>query len=99
MSTFDLGQAADFLKVSPCTAQEMAASGVLPGAKVGRAWVFLEDDLREWLREQIKIQQQQRQSRHSNLSGTPTSAAPQKFRKNRRKLPKLPELPRQVGSA
>lgn len=100
MRTFDLEQAADFLKVNPCTAQEMAASGELPGAKIGRAWVFLEEDLADWLREQIKLQREQRQSKNYNLSKPPTSSTAQISRKTRRrKLPKLPELPCQVGSA
>lgn len=97
--TFDLGEAADFLKVSSCTAQEMAASGELPGAKIGRAWVFLEEDLVDWLREQIKFQRQQRQSNHFNPSETPTSPTTRISRKTRRrKPPTLPELPRQIGS-
>ncbi len=100
MGTFDLGQAADFLKVSPCTAQEMAASGELPGAKIGRAWVFLEEDLADWLREQINFQRQQRQSKKTNLSEVATSSTTRICRNTRRrKPPKLPELPCQVGSA
>jgi len=47
--TLDLNEAANFLKISETTAQEMAASGELPGAKIGRAWVFLADDLVAWL--------------------------------------------------
>jgi len=97
MTTFDLGQTADFLKVSSCTAQEMAASGELPGAKIGRAWVFLEEDLIDWLRGQIKIQQLTRQEQHPILSEVPLSPAPRMSRKTRRRtLPKLPELPSQV---
>ena len=38
--TLDLHEAADFLKISESTAQEMAANGEIPGAKIGRAWVF-----------------------------------------------------------
>lgn len=30
----------------------MAASGDIPGAKVGRAWVFVDVDLIDWLRQQ-----------------------------------------------
>ena len=97
--TFDLKQAADFLKVSPCTAQEMAASGELPGAKIGRAWVFLEEDLVNWLREQIKIQRLQRQEQHPILSEVPSGLTPRMSRgTRRRKPPELPELPSQIGS-
>lgn len=99
VGTFDLEQAACFLNVSPSTAQEMAASGELPGAKIGRAWVFLEEDLVDWLREQIKFQREQRQSKNYNLSKPPSSSKAPISRKNRRrKPPKLPELPSQIGS-
>lgn len=50
MKTFDLPQAADFLKVDPSTVKKMAQRGVF-GAKVGRAWVFREEDLDAYLRE------------------------------------------------
>jgi len=95
--TFDLGEAADFLKVNPCTAQEMAASGELPGAKIGRAWVFLEEDLVDWLREQIKIQRLHRQEQHPSLSIMPPMPITKISRSSRRrKPPKLPELPSQI---
>jgi len=60
MKTLDLKQAADFLNVSENTAQELAASGEIPGAKVGRAWVFHIDMLEEWLMNEITRQTQQR---------------------------------------
>ena len=53
--TYDLQQAASLLKINKYTAGNLAASGRLPGAKIGRAWVFLEQDLIDWLREQIAL--------------------------------------------
>ena len=61
--TLDLSEAADFLKVSEATAQEMAATGELPGAKIGRAWVFLLDDLADWLRQQVRAQREERRAK------------------------------------
>jgi excisionase family DNA binding protein len=52
MSTLDLAQAAQLLKVHPKTLQRLAKAGQVPGLKVGRAWVFLEVLLIEWLRAQ-----------------------------------------------
>lgn len=50
MRTYDLAAAADFLKVDPATVKKMAQRGVF-GAKVGRAWVFREEDLDAYLRD------------------------------------------------
>ena len=50
MNTFGLTQAASFLRSHPEELQRRAKAGVVPGAKVGRAWVFLEDDLADYLR-------------------------------------------------
>ena len=50
MNTLDLEEAAAFLKCSDDTIRELVASGQLPGAKVGRKWVFIDVDLLEWLR-------------------------------------------------
>ena len=56
MKTYDINEAADFLKVDRTTALERPASGEVPGAKIGRAWVFLESDLVEYLRDKVRRQ-------------------------------------------
>ena len=45
MRTLTLQQAADLLKLHPVTVAERAADGRIPAAKIGRRWVFVEDDL------------------------------------------------------
>jgi excisionase family DNA binding protein len=50
MVTFTLLQAAAFLKIHPEELRQRAKAGRIPGAKVGRAWVFLQDDLAAYLR-------------------------------------------------
>jgi len=50
MRTLDLKQAADFLKMHPQTVRRLAKAGLLPGAKPGKHWCFLEDDLAGYLR-------------------------------------------------
>jgi hypothetical protein len=50
MKTLDLKEAAGFLRCHPEEVRRRAKAGMLPGAKVGRAWVFLEDDLASYLR-------------------------------------------------
>jgi len=45
MNTLTLNQAADFLNIHPQTLRTRALTGELPGAKIGKAWVFIEEDL------------------------------------------------------
>lgn len=56
MRTFDLLECADFLKVDRNKVLTLAGRGELRGAKIGRAWVFLEDDVVAFLRKQIHEQ-------------------------------------------
>jgi excisionase family DNA binding protein len=60
MQTFDVAEAAAFLKVSRETLLGLADSGDIPGAKVGRSWVFADEDLYEYLRAQVRDQTAQR---------------------------------------
>src|SRR5216684_6077040 len=50
MATLTLQQAAALLKIHPVTLQDKARAGEIPGTKVGRAWVFIEIDLLEYIR-------------------------------------------------
>ena len=50
MITLTLLEAAAFLKVHPEELRRRAKAGLIPGAKVGRAWVFLQEDLADYLR-------------------------------------------------
>lgn len=91
--TLNLEECAAFLKVHPNTVSDLAVTGELPGAKIGRAWVFVEDDVLDYLREQVRIQVERRKS----AQGTKVIAyyiAPEDRRRGRRRpLPRLPELP------
>jgi excisionase family DNA binding protein len=44
-ATFTLEEAARFLQLHPTTLGAKARSGEIPGAKLGKRWVFLEVDL------------------------------------------------------
>ena len=50
MKTFGLTDAANFLRMHAEELRRRAKLGTIPGAKVGRAWVFLEDDLAGYVR-------------------------------------------------
>ena len=45
MNTLDLKRAAEFLKMRPEEVRRRARMGLLPGAKAGKRWVFIDDDL------------------------------------------------------
>ena len=50
MNTLTLDQAAELLKLHPQTVLQRARLGETPAAKPGKCWVFIEDDLINWLR-------------------------------------------------
>ena len=106
MRTFDLQECADFLKVDRTTAMKLAQQGDIVGARIGRAWVFLEDDVVAFLREQAQRQTLERIERQTtpNLSGVDQRAqaaiqrqlqSPPARKQGRtaRSLPRLPDLP------
>jgi len=61
MNTFDLQQAAAFLGLHPVTLQQRAKAGLIPGAKIGKEWRFLDVDLVAYLRAQYAPSQSQPQ--------------------------------------
>ena len=85
MKTLNLEEAARFLKVHTETVSQLAKNGQLPGAKIGRAWVFLEEDLIEYLREQIQAQQTMRaeESKVRDLTDNPKSPTEKQTRGRR----------------
>ena len=50
MRTLDLQQAAQLLRINAEELRQRAKAGAIPGAKVGRRWIFVEDDLVEHVR-------------------------------------------------
>jgi len=42
---------ADYLRIKTSTVYEWAASGKLPGVKVGRLWRFERSEIEKWVRE------------------------------------------------
>ncbi len=100
MKTYDITEAAEFLKVDRSTVLDLASSGDLPGAKVGRAWVFLESDLVDYLRDKVRRQTNERRedtALRQRKSKEPSTFTAQPLTRRKRELPKLPELP-EVGS-
>src|SRR6185312_16237585 len=56
--TLDLNEAAAFLHMHPEEVRARAKCGLIPGAKPGRSWVFLESDLAEFLRSLYPVRRQ-----------------------------------------
>lgn len=95
--TMDLDQAADYLKISTDTMRDLADSGTIPGAKVGKQWVFRTPDLDAYLAKEIATQTEERRSAalHGQRKRVPTAATVVRNAqgKGRRVLPELPGLP------
>lgn len=60
MRSLDVDECAAYLKVDRTTVLKLAAEGVLPGAKIGRSWVFPEALLVDYLTTEVRKQQAQR---------------------------------------
>ena len=58
MKTLSLIEAAEFLKMHREEVRRRAKSGQLPGAKLGKRWVFILDDLVEYIRSQYSSSRQ-----------------------------------------
>jgi excisionase family DNA binding protein len=67
MKTLDLQQAAKFLNMHPVTVGEKARAGVIPGAKPGKCWTFIEDDLAAYLRSLYPSSRQALQGEHAEV--------------------------------
>jgi excisionase family DNA binding protein len=52
MVTIGLDEAAKLLRCSESTVQQKAAAKEIPATKIGRAWVFVPDDLLAYIRSQ-----------------------------------------------
>lgn len=59
METMNLEEAAALLKIHPVTLSCKAAQGVIPGARVGKRWVFVTVDLIDHIRAQYSLQAMQ----------------------------------------
>ena len=58
MKTLNLPEAAGLLRMHAESLCQKTRQGRIPGAKIGKRWVFLEEDLVQYLRSQYPSQQQ-----------------------------------------
>jgi hypothetical protein len=73
MKTFNLPEAADFLHMHQEEVRTRAKRGLIPGAKIGRRWVFIEDDLAEFVRSLYPVKRQALPVTKTNLEGADRS--------------------------
>lgn len=55
MKTLDLHAAAELLRIHPVTLRDKARLGEIPGAKIGKCWVFVDVDLIDYIRAQYRL--------------------------------------------
>ena len=55
MSTLTLDEAARFLNIHTETLRRKVTAGEIPGAKIGRSWVFIESDLESYIRSRYAV--------------------------------------------
>lgn len=100
MRTLDIMECAEFLKIERTHALKLAGDGTLPGAKIGKSWVFLEDDLADYLRAQVRLQARQRaveQEVHADLDKRVMQPLSPMHRRPKKERPKLSDLPEFVA--
>lgn len=90
--TLNAVDAAAVLHADPETVLLLARKGDLPGAKIGKSWVFLRSDVLEYLSNRVKRETEQR--RMACASSAPVAVLAMKSPSRRRRmLPALPTLP------
>jgi excisionase family DNA binding protein len=96
--TMDLSEVATFLGATSETVAQFARNGELPGAQIGKGWIFLREDVVGFLRQ--RISQETVARRTAKLSKktdqekpeTPVVLVPPRRRTRRTVLPTLVDL-------
>ena len=63
MKTYTLAEACDLLNAERTTILDLVDVGEIPAAKIGRSWVFREQDLDAYLADKVRRQTAERQAR------------------------------------
>lgn len=98
--TMDLQTAAAYLGAKNETISQLARKGELPGAQIGKGWIFLREDVLDFLRRRIAAETEVRRATRDSESEAlrkeeehPQPVAVLKTRTRRRAPPLLPGLP------
>ena len=91
LETVDIEEAAHLVKAEIDTIQQLARTGEIPGAKVGKSWVFFRSDVLAYLRKAIDDATELR--RRTRVSTIALGVVVEKKMHGRSKpLPVLPQL-------
>ena len=98
--TMDLQTAATYLRAKAETISQLARKGELPGAQIGKGWIFLREDVLDFLRKRIASETEARRAARDSESntaykdeGSVQPVAILQSRSRRRAPPLLPGLP------
>lgn len=102
--TMNLPTVASYLGARTETVAQLARKGELPGAQIGKGWIFLREDVLKFLRDRIAQETEGRRAAQVKEQVNPqdedkaevVAVAVPRARTRRRQLPALPEL---VGHA
>jgi len=95
----DLQTAAAFLGAKAETISQLARKGDLPGAQIGKGWIFLREDVLDFLRRRIAAETEARRAQNIRNESTAEEDNPiepvalLQNRARRRAPPPLPGLP------
>lgn len=59
MKTLTVDECLELLKCEKTKFFSLVHQGAIPGAKIGRCWIFLEEDIHQFLKNEIEKQQQE----------------------------------------
>lgn len=97
--TMDPVQVAALLRADPETVMQFARKGHLPGARIGKGWVFLRTDVFDFLRAKIEAETAERRKAGGADPGQPDAVLVAQHPGRRRTAPPaLPNLPGLTGS-
>lgn len=94
LETLGLKECAAFLKIHPNSAARLAKRGAIPGAKIGRSWVFHRSDIMSFLAAEVERQTEERV--RAALSTQPRGFYRRSKGGKLMPLPYLPPLPDQT---
>lgn len=98
--SMDLPSVALYLGAKAETVAQLARKGELPGAQIGKGWIFLREDVLRFLREHITQETEERRAAQLKAQCEPDydnhadvkAVVIARVRNRRRALPPLPEL-------
>lgn len=91
--TMDPAQVAALLRADPETIMQFARKGHLPGARIGKSWVFLRTDVFDFLRAKIEEETaERRKAANSDPKQLTAVLVPQRPARRRIAPPALPNM-------